>query len=176
MQSQDLLSAHSASPQDSNTHFYITISVLNIRVQQNNEDKDAIDAQRATLTLHSSILTSSCTCTQVLGLRVVLAPILECWNVELFLLLDSGVGMLSLFLLFFAKLLVVGGEAQIVVGDIKGVLETRDDHRSDIDMDDGVGVVIIENQNPTTTLHRRHACASLLHLEAHLLEDITLWL
>ncbi|KOM31501.1 hypothetical protein LR48_Vigan01g105600 [Vigna angularis] len=108
-------------------------------------------ALSGTLTLRGSF-------TQVLGRQVDLAPVLECWNIELLLPLNSGVGMLN----YSCSTQDDGGLGVFFTDtDLKRVLEARDDCGSTIGMDDGVGVVIIKDHSPTTTLHRRHACASV---------------
>lgn len=62
-----------------------------------------------------------------------------------------------------------------VDGDVKGVLEAHDDHRSGVGVDDGVGLGVAGDQNPTAALRRGHARVRLLQLVAHLVfSEITL--
>lgn len=57
-----------------------------------------------------------------------------------------------------------------VNGHVEGVLEVHHDHRSAVGVDDGVGLGIAGDQNPTAALRRGHARVRLQQLVAHLAE------
>lgn len=55
-----------------------------------------------------------------------------------------------------------------VDGDVEGVMEVHDDHRSAIGVEHGVGLGVAGDQNPTPALRRGHARVSLHQLMPHL--------
>lgn len=51
-----------------------------------------------------------------------------------------------------------------VDGDVEGLVEVEDDHRSAIGVEDSVGFGAAGDQNPPAPLRRRHACICLRKL------------